>query len=209
MTDKTITLTEAELDAKIDEATKGLKDKNAELLGEVKKLKKGSAVDPAEVEKLEGQIDDLKTKLAESDKANKKITKELETITGKLQAESGFTEKLLKQNGLAAELAKNGVTNPALLEAAQALLGSQVQIVADGENRVAKVGDKTLDAYVKEWAGSDKGKHFVTATGNSGGGANGSASKGDGSKTATRAQFDGMDHMSRATFAKEGGKVVD
>ena len=200
---------QAKIDAAVEEATNGLKTKNAELLGEVKKLKKGSAVDPVEVEKLESTIEELKTQLSESGKQVKKLTKDFETASNALKTESGFTEKLLKQNGLAAELAKNGVTNPALLEAAQALLGAHVQIVADGENRMAKVGDKALDAYVKEWAGSDKGKHFVTAAGNSGGGAQGGARSGDGAKTVKRDAFESMDHMARATFAKEGGKVVD
>ena len=205
-------MTPEEIQTKIDEAveaaTAGLKTKNAELLGEVKKLKKGATVDPAEVEKLENTIEELKTQLSATDKAAKKAAKDFDAAQKALQAESGFTEKLLKQNGLAAELAKNGVTNPALLEAAQALLGSQVQIVVEGENRLAKMGDKALADAVKEWAGSDKGKHFVTAAGNTGGGAAGGSGSGTG-KTMTRAQFQAADPETRSTFAKSGGTLTD
>jgi len=205
-------MTPEEIQAKIDEAveaaTNGLKTKNSELLGEVKKLKKGAAVDPAEVEKLESQIEDLKTQLTATDKAAKKAAKDFDAAQKALQTESGFTEKLLKQNGLAAELAKNGVTNPALLEAAQALLGSQVQIVVEGDNRMAKMGDKALADAVKEWASSDKGKHFVSAAGNTGGGAAGGSGSGTG-KTMTRAQFQAADPGTRSEFSKSGGTLTD
>ncbi len=200
---------QAKIDAAVEELTSGLKTKNAELLGEVKKLKKGATVDPAEVEKLESTIEELRGKLTETEKAAKKAAKDAETAAKALQAESSFTEKLLKQNGLAAELAKNGVTNPALLEAAQAMLGSQVHIVIDGENRVVKMSDKALADAVKEWAGSDKGKHFVSATGNSGGGAAGGARGGDPAKTMTRTQFGTLSAQQKTEFGKAGGTLTD
>jgi len=79
----------------------------------------------------------------------------------------------LVDNGLVSELTKAGVTNPYHLKAAQALLKSQVQLVQDGETKLAKVGDKNLPDFVKEWANGDEGKHFVAAKQNAGGGANG------------------------------------
>jgi hypothetical protein len=53
------------------------------------------------------------------------------------------------------------------------MLKENVQIVVEGDARVAKIGDKALSDFVKEWAAGDEGKHFVQAPANSGGGATG------------------------------------
>jgi len=53
------------------------------------------------------------------------------------------------------------------------MLKGHVALDIDGDKRVAKVGDKTLDEFVKEWAGSDDGKEFVDAAINKGGGGGG------------------------------------
>lgn len=161
------------LAAAIDEAVQGLKTKNAELIDKNKKLQKGQEIDPQTVVDLENQLDAMKGELTTAQKAAKEAAKTAETATKALQAESGFTQKLLVDNGLVSELTKHGVTNPVHLKAAQAMLRSGVQIVADGDNRTAKFGDKPLADYVKEWATGDEGKHFVAAPSNSGGGAQG------------------------------------
>ena len=98
--------------------------------------------------------------------------------------------------------------NPAHLKATQAMLRGQVQIVADGDKRIAKVGDKALKDFVKEWAAGDEGKHFVQAPGNAGGGASG-GSGGAAGKTMARAAFDALGQGERAAFISEGGKLTD
>ena len=163
----------AALAAAIDEAVQGLKTKNAELIDKNKKLQKGQEIDPQTVVDLENQLDAMKGELTTAQKAAKEAVKTADTATKALQAESGFTQKLLVDNGLVSELTKHGVTNPVHLKAAQAMLRSGVQIVVDGENRTAKFGDKPLADYVKEWATGDEGKFFVAAPSNSGGGAQG------------------------------------
>lgn len=168
----------AAIAAAVEEATAGQQQKNTQLLAELKAARKGQAIDPAEVEKLEAKIDSLTGELTTAQKAVKEATKAAEANAKALQAETGFTQKLLIDNGLVGELTKHGVTNAAHLKAAQAMLRQGVQIVADGETRVAKVGDKALSDYVKEWAASDEGKHFVAAPNNSGGGANGGGGSG-------------------------------
>lgn len=160
------------IDAAVEEATAGLKTKNTELLGEVKKLRKaGGDVDPALVERLEKRVEDLET-------ANSTLTKDLKAANsnlGKTQksldGESAFTKKLLIDNGLSDALVKAGVSNATRLKASIAMLRGQVAVVADGDVRKAMVGDKELSAFVTEWAASDEGKEFVTASNNSGGGA--------------------------------------
>lgn len=163
----------------IDDAVKPLKEKRDELLAENKRLKKGAEIKPEDVEKLEQERDELKEKLTDAEKAKKDAEKLANQATEALKGEQGYTQKLLIENGLNAALVEAGVSNPVHQKAAAALIRSsnKVEVVVDGENRVAKIGDKDLGAFVKEWAGSDDGKHFVTAQANSGGGAPGGQGK--------------------------------
>jgi hypothetical protein len=205
--------TKTALAAAIADAKEGQDAKNAELLGEVKKLKadlrKTQDIKPEDVAAIEAERDKALTDLATATKTAKDATTTADKATKALEAESGFTHKLLVENGLREQLASNGVTNPVHQKAAMAMLASQVAITADGDTRVAKVGDKVLADFVKEWSAGDEGKHFVAAPANSGTGAPGSTGTQGAGKTATRAAFDAMDQGSRASFAKEGGKVVD
>jgi hypothetical protein len=164
---------QAAIDAAVDLATSGLKTKNQELLDKNKKLMKGQEIDPQTVVDLEAQIDKLQTELSTSQKLAKETGKSLETLQNELKAETGFTQKLLIDNGLTDELVRNGVA-PQYLAATKALFAGQAQIVAEGDTRIAKIGDKAVSDFVKEWAASDDGKHFVKAPENSGGGSQGS-----------------------------------
>ena len=164
---------QAAIDAAVDAATGGLKTKNQELLDKNKKLMKGQEIDPQTVVDLEAQVDKLQAELVTSQKSAKETGKSLETLQTQLKAETGFTQKLLIDNGLTDELVKNGVA-PQFLAATKAMFSSQAQIVAEGDTRTAKIGDKSVSDFVKEWAASDDGKHFVKAPENSGGGSQGS-----------------------------------
>jgi len=199
----------AAIKAAVTEATEGLSTKNAELLKELKEAKKGKQVNPEDLEKLESQIETLQGDLSKAQSELKTAQKTAKEATEKLGSESAFTQKLLVENGLSAELLKANVTNPVHLKAVQAMLSGQVKIVAEGDIRKAVVGDKELSVFVKEWAAGDEGKHFVTAPNNSGGnsqGSNGSQVKG---KTMQRSAFDAASQQERIAFAKEGGTVVD
>lgn len=167
---------DAAVQAAVDEATAGLSAKNKELLAKLAVARKSAEITPEQFAAVEAERDKLQADLTAAQKAAKDATKAAETATKQLADESGFTQRLLIDNGLTQALTAHGVTNPVHLKAAQALLRSGVQIVADGENRVAKVGDKVLGDYVKEWAAGDEGKHFVAAASNSGGGAAGGGS---------------------------------
>ena len=164
---------QAAIDAAVETTTSGLKTKNQELLDKNKKLMKGQEIDPQTVVDLEAQIDKLQADLSVSQKSAKESVKTLETLQGQLKAETGFTQKLLIDNGLTDELVKNGVA-PQFLPAVKAMFAGQAQIVAEGDTRTAKIGDKSVSDFVKEWAASDDGKHFVKAPENSGGGSQGS-----------------------------------
>lgn len=210
---KKIELTEDELAAKIAEgveaAVEGLKTKNAELLKELKTAKQGSkGISQEEFDRIESERDELKSQLSKSQKELTKSTKTAEELTAKLQAEAGFTEKLLKTDGLRAALTEARVA-PHFMDAAVAMLQGQVQIVADGDNRVAKVGDKGLADFVKEFAASDKGKHFVMADAGGGGGAGGGTRKSEPGKTMSRSQFDALAPAAKVEFSKSGGTLTD
>lgn len=163
----------------IDDAVEPVASKNKELLSEVKKLKSGRNKDDsstADMERLEADNERLSTELATANKALKTAQKAAEDSGKALTSERGYTERLLVENGLSAALAANGVTNAAHAKAASALIRStsKIEIAVDGDNRAATIGGKPLGDFVKEWAGSDDGKNFVTATPNGGGGAPGS-----------------------------------
>jgi len=164
--------------AAVEEATAGLAAKNKELLAEVKEARKSRTIDPKEIEDRDNEIEALKTQLGEAQKTVKLATTEAEKAKKALEGAEGFTQKLLVDNGLTDALTKAGVTNPVHLKAAKSMLAGQVAIVADGDNRMAKIGDKDLAAAIGEWAKGDEGKFFVAATQNNGGGATGSNSTG-------------------------------
>jgi len=197
------------LDKAVAEATSGLVAKNQELLGEVKKLKKGQEIKPEQYEALENELDTYKDKLTELQKQAKAITTDAEKYKKLYESESGFTNKLLVENGLQAELVKVGVNNPAHLKAVKSMLSTQVQVKVEGDERKAVIGDKGLTEFISEWAKSDEGKHFVSAPNSTGGGSTGGGNAGGGGKTMPRSQFESMKPGEQASYIKGGGKLTD
>ena len=198
----------AAVDAAIAEATTGLIEKNKELLGKLKKATKDVAIDPAEFQSLQAEKDALEAKLADATKAVKSATVEAEKHKKAYETESKVAHNLLVENGLTAALVEMKV-KPELMEGAQELLRKNVVLVAEGENRIAKIGDKLLKDAVAEWAKSEKGKHYVAAPANQGGGAQGGAQGGGTAKTMTRTAFDILDATAKVEFSKSGGKLTD
>jgi len=193
------------VDDAVEEATTGLKTKNTELLGEVKKLRKaGGEVDPAVLEKAEKRIEELDGLLLTANKELKTTKAELGKAAKALEGESGFTQKLLIDNGLSDALVKAGVSNATRLKASIAMLRGQVKVVAEGDVRKAVVGDKDLGAFVTEWAASEEGKEFVTAAPNSGGGAHKTTPAGK----ATDEALAKMPPVERMHAAREAAKAA-
>ena len=196
--------------AAVEEATGGLRTKNAELLGKLKKAQQGASVDPADFDALERERDQLRADLAAANKAVKKATTDLEAASKRAGDAEAYTTKLLVENGLNEALASSGVTNPVHQKAAKAMLASQVQVVADGDARSLKVGDKGLSDYMKEWAAGDEGKHFVTAAASNGGGAsNNGRPVNPAAKTIARSAFNALSPAEQMAHAKAGGLITD
>jgi type I site-specific restriction-modification system R (restriction) subunit len=196
------------IEAAVNAAVAPLVEKRDELLNEVKTLRKGTAIKPEDLEKVEAERDEYKAKLDAANKDVKKLTTERDTAVTNLAKESELSANAHKERELTESLAALNVSNPIALKAAKALLSSQTQVVIEGDKRVTKVGDKLLADHLKEWAATDEGKHFITAPANGGGGANGGSGNGGGSKTMTRAEFDQKTPAERMAFSKDGGTVT-
>jgi len=163
---------QAAINAAVEKATAPLLAKRDELLGEVKKLRRESQIDPADLEKVEAERDQLKQQLADAQRAQTKLQKDLEAATKARDEIRGRFTSSLKEAALTDALTKNGVTNPVHLKAAKALLGSAVEVVEENGQPVIKAGEKALGDFITEWAGGEEGKHF-RANGADGGNANG------------------------------------
>lgn len=183
MIDTDTTEGKAELQKLIDAETSGLKKKNEELLGDLKKVKEST-------KDIQTQLDELKTakETAENEAAEKsgdieklkasleaKFTKERDTLAAERDASNATVHKLLVENGLNDALTKAGVV-PHHMDAVKALIMTQHKpavVEVDGAP-VARVGDDNIGDFVTKWAQGDQGKHYIAATANSGGGAGGS-----------------------------------
>jgi hypothetical protein len=199
-------LTQDKLDGLLSKF-EALEESNRGLKSDLVKLKvkaKGADIDPEDYANLQNQVAELSGKLENDGKLSKK---ELDRLSGLVkEKDSALTTYLLDAN-LTDSLAKSKV-KPELMDAAKALLKMQATIKAENGNYQAVIGDKALGEFVKEWATSETGKHFVSAENNSGGGAQGGNNNSQ-SKTISRSEFDAKSQFERATLAKDGFKVVD
>lgn len=188
----------------VDEAVAGLKNKNTELLSELKAARKNLTIDPEDYGRLKDEKDSLLEKISELNKSLKTSQIELDKVTKLYQSETSEYNRMLVDNSLTVALGEVKV-KPELLKAVKALVSPNIEV----KDRQARVGDKSISDYIKEWSVSDEGKHFVMAPINSGGNSSGAANGSGGQKQVTRSQFDGMNQFERSNFAKSGGSVVD
>ncbi len=159
----------------------GLKQKNSELLGKLKRKDDGEAGKSVE---LEEQISELKEQLArvtkESEKTRKALEKERDDYKTLATNEQTAVSKLVLDNGLTEALTKAGVRKE-LLPAARALLKEQgiLSVKSEGDIRKAvaklvkdgKEEEIELNEYVeKHFISTDTGKAFLSPSGNSGAG---------------------------------------
>ena len=192
----------------VEEATSGLVSKRDELLAEVKKLRKNQEIKPEQLDELENQVEVYKTKWADAEKLAKATAVEADKVKKLYEAESGYTNNLLVENGLNEALVKEGIAKQ-FLPAVKSMLKSQVTVKIEGNERKAVIGEKALSEYVAEWSKGEEGKHFIAAPANSGGGSNGGGDAKGGGKTMPRSQFDGISSAEKGAFLKDGGKIID
>lgn len=184
--------TQADLDAAIEKAVGPIKSKLDEVMTEAKdakrKLREASEIKPEDLSAAEDRAEKAEAKLKELEKAAKDATTAKEKAEKALEAESGFTSKLLIQDGIKSALLANGVKDEDFLDTLAAKFSSGASVVVEGDARKAMIGDKAVADAIKEWAASDAGKKFVAAPNNSGGGAPGSSGGPAGGKFITAAE---------------------
>jgi hypothetical protein len=208
------TYSKAELDAAIEAATTKfqesidrLESKNAEIVADLRKARKGAEIKPEDLQAAEERADKAEATLKEAQKAAKDATSAKEKAEKALKDEQGFTQKLLIQDGLKSALIANGVKDEDFLDSLTAKFASTASVAVDGDTRKAMLGDKPMADAIKEWAGSDAGKKFVSAAVNSGGGAGG-GDKGKSAtiKTMTRTAYSALDQNEKAALGPEMAK---
>ena len=179
----------------VEAATEGLKANNAKLLKEKRALASKDAVNPEEYETALAQMEKLADELKQTKKAAMVASKDLEAARSALDAETKAVKKHLIESGLMAGFAANSITVPAHQKALLAMLSQGSTVEDDGNGgRVAKLNGKPLADALKEFAGSEDGKAFVSASGNQGGGGAGStgkraASASDGKRAVSMAEY--------------------
>lgn len=206
----------------IEESTKGLKIKNADLLEKLRK--KDESVNELEkrLEKIEQDKEAAETAAAAKSGDIEKVKEQLE-IKHKKELEKLLGEKSTLANQLNTHVIGEGLTqalvkakvSPALMDAAKALITSRFKgEVGDNDGKpFAKFDGKAVDEFVTNWVQSDGGKAFVLADSNSGGGSHGANGNGKagagGTKSMKRSEFDALPANDKVKMAKEGVALVD
>lgn len=200
----------AEKEAEHEAAVAGLRNKNKDLLTKLAKAKAGEGGEDqtAEVERLETALSEANAKLKAAEKDAKTSAKAIADLTTERDGLNTNLTSLLVDQGLTSALTEAKVDNK-FLPAVKAMLSPKVALKAEGDERKAFVGDKSLGDFVKEWSQGDEGKAFISAANNSGGGVGGSQGGSGGGKTATRAEYDAWNPQERASFFSDGGKLTD
>lgn len=208
-------LTQADLDAavaaavaKVQDSIDKLEQKNEQLIGENRKLKRGAEIKPEDLQAAEDRADKAEARAKELEASVKTLTKERDTAAKSLETEQGAARSYALEAEIASAIASGNVV-PALVPAFTAMVKQSAKAdLVDGKYAVT-IGDKAAKDYVTEFLGTEEGKHFKAASVNGGGMAPGGGGKQEG-KTMLRAEFDALPPVQQHAFTvKDGGKVVD
>lgn len=177
----------ADADARIEAMDKKVNEALDEAKEAKRALRSASEIKPEHLSAAEDRADQAEAKVKELEKQVGTLTKERDTAVKNLEAESGFTSKLLIQDGIKSALIAAGVKDEDFLDALTTKFAGGASVVVEGDARKAMIGDKAVADAIKEWAGSDAGKKFVAAPNNTGGGAPGGSGSPAAGKTITAA----------------------
>ena len=194
-------MTLEELQQKVSdlENEKNLVDsKNKELVVELRKVK--SLNKEVDVEKHFKLVEDFENLASEHDKLLKTSKIDSEKMATSLKAKDDALRNHLIEEGLTSNLAKAGVKTE-FLEASKALLRQKALIKEENGAYQALLGDKPLTDGIAEWV-SGEGKHFIQASGGSGGGASGGGS-GGGGENFKRSE---MNHSQKGEYIAKNGQ---
>ena len=157
-----------------------LKSKNTELLGKLKKAREGNE-DAGEVARLESELEtsssqlrEAQSKLRTAERELTKVTGERDTAVSERDTAIADRDNEFKNNALTSALSEANIA-PHHTDAVKALLMAKNKLTVEGEadERQVLVNGKPIGDFVKEYAASDAGKHYILAPANGGGGATG------------------------------------
>lgn len=160
---------QAAIDAAVDKATKGLKDKVSELHSVNKALKDEAQAAKDAAEQAEH---DAAEKSNSVDDVRRSYDAKLKKLQDTIDARDKTLNTMLIDTAIATKIGEAGVF-PHFAKAVTAMLKADA-VVKNGE---AMVGDVPLADYISGFLVSDEGKHFVAAPANGGAGATGSTAK--------------------------------
>lgn len=133
--------------------------------------------------RIETAVNAAKSQLqSKFERDKKKLEDEVKARDQQIASLEADIRKRLVTDGLTVALTEAGVTNPAFLKAARAMLEADVEVVDEDGVRIAKMksdlGGDDLAKYVSNWVQGDEGKAFVTpAKGADSKGSNGRSSE--------------------------------
>lgn len=148
---------------------------------------------------------ELDSKLAEQrDRINKQWETRLADKDKALSEKDGLIQKHVKDSALSKAIAEVNI-GKAFVPAVAAMFKEQITL--EGENVLLK--DRPVAEFMKEWAASEEGKAFVSATVNSGGGAEGKS--GSGAKREMKSsEFNALPAKEQASLMNSGNlKLID
>lgn len=222
----TIKLDDPEVVAAIEAASAAsnaaIERKNKELLASIKALKTQVAafdgLDADEVKRLKELAEESETAKARAAGEFEKLEKrmkdahraEIEKRDAQLQKQQEQIHKLVAADGLQRVMNDVHVADE-YRDAVSALMLPRIKVDAEGDVLKALLDDQPLTDALKAWAGTDQGKHFIKAQGNSGGGSrpgNGKGGKGGGEKVLTVEQFEAIPLVERSIWMKNGYSVA-
>lgn len=205
-------------DALFDELDETLNTYSADIRKLKATVREKDGVKPEQLAELEKENADLRQQAADQSKALKKLEADTKGLSEKLAAEQSAVVRMTVEDGLTKGLTELGITKPAMVAAARALLKEKgiLNVKTDGDVRKAvatlkkdgKDQEMDLAAYLKDWAASDEGKEFVPAP-NNGGSGDGGRRREAGAKSMSRTEFDGMSPKAKHEFAMSGGQVTE
>lgn len=209
--DKAIADALATAKADHEEETKGLKDKNKELLGKVRQL---GDIKPEDLAAAEQRAEKLESDLADAKKSITALTRDRDTAIKErdgavktLDTEKATARNFARDAEISAAIAAGNVV-PGLVKGLTKLMqGDAATEIIDGAY-VTQIGDKSAADHIKAFLEGDDGKVYRAALVNGGGGAPGGAGSGAPAKVMKQSEFDALGPKDRAAKMAEGYALV-
>lgn len=135
----------------------------------------------------------------------KQHQKELDQLKSQLSEKDELVNTHVKSATLQKAMAEAGVAKQ-FMPAVEAMMRDKIKV----EGTDVYLNEKPVTDALKEWAGSDDGKHYVAAPANSGGGTHDSGkSNGAGKREMQRSEFDALSSAERMAATKQGIQLTD